>query len=257
MAAPVIEYKTKDGVLEGLRIHNSPYWSIWQSTTLKWICEKEDQADSEDMLMECLDVIELMGTGALYTLRVYRDPKGLNSKKGYIGSFTFKINDDNIQPFNPAGGNNVIYVKQPGATPAPAPTGLEAILLQIAETNTKILEKLNQEEEEEEFEEEDQDEIEEDPNERIQRTIGMIDGIMEKYQEPILRLLDRIFPAQNYQQNLSGMPQQQQPAGDVNERLMNAQTAIIDKIGVDAFITALERLAALPADKLKGLLSMI
>lgn len=255
MAAPVIEYKTKDGVLEGLRIHQSPYWSLWQSTTLKWICEKEDQADSEDMLMECLDVIEGMGTGALYTLRVYRDAKGLNSKKGYIGSFTFKINDDSIQPFNPAGGNNVIYVKQPGATPAPAPTGMEAILLQLVETNKMILEKLNQEEEEEEEAEE--DEVEEDPNERIQRTIGMIDGIMDKYQEPIFRLLDRIFPAQNPNQNLGNMPQQQQPAGDVNERLMNAQTAIIDKIGVEAFIAALERLAALPADKLKGLLTMI
>lgn len=266
MAAPPVEFKDVDGVVDGFTMHGSPYFSIWQSNTLKLCCDKEEPAEAEDMLRDCLAAIEQSGTTAIYTLRVHPDAKNFNTKKNYKGSFTFRLNDGSYNPEKQQGGGvntSPNFVMLSGTKPAAPGSVLEQALMKMMETQTLILEKLSKLEEPEDDEDEDEED-EETEEEILERKLQFYSGMAEKFQPMISGILDKIFPgnSSNYSpQNIGEVAKQTTPPPatpeEANQRMMAAITKLNEVLGTETLVDALEKLACMPPMKLKGALAFL
>jgi hypothetical protein len=82
-----------ESVMDGFKIHDCSYFSVWQGKTLKFKYIGGSAEDAANFLMQNIEGLHPNST-ALYEIRLYDDvpDKGINNSTPYSGSFTFKMN---------------------------------------------------------------------------------------------------------------------------------------------------------------------
>lgn len=264
MAAPAVEFKDEESVVEGWKLHNSPFFAVWQGSTLKAAHEEESMENAETLLREMLKYIQASNTTAIYTLKVYKDAP-ITNKKEYKGSFTFRLYDyDQIQPINGRGEQAPVYVlnghnNRQNQLPA-ANTAIDSKLDKLIELQIKQAEMITQllSPPVDDDDDEDNDDEEETTEQKIEK-YTQIGTTIVQHVKPILELiLDRFAPIKNSipnYQNIGNVA-----AENKDEILTDAVQKITTAIGEDAFIMAMRKLAAMAEtnpDKLKSLINML
>lgn len=265
MAAPPIEFKDIEDIVKAWKLHNSNYYAIWQSNTLKFANEIDEEAEAEDKLRENLQAIEASNTTAIYNLKVYRDIP-ITSKKEYKGSFTFRLTNQDIIPGQQLQGGGVYVLNGQQRQMQPAlPSALELKLDKLLELQTKqidlflaSMQPTNEEEEEEEEDEEEEDEEEEETTEqKVERMVAMGAMMADKLTPILSVLIAKIFPNnnQNKPAEMSGTSEKTQD--QIFSESVQQITAVL---GNDVFVTVMQKLALMAKnepEKLKGLITYL
>jgi len=234
MGAPV-EFRDKDTLIEAWKLHNSPYFGIFQGKDLKFTNEDDDMVNAEDLLDKNLEYLQKAGTTAIYTLRVYHKPP-VTAKADYKGSMTFRFSEFDVVPMRGRNGDDNFYVINQG-TKSPAVSGTPSTTEQKLDKLIELLTlqmQMQMQSDDAEIEEEEDDEPEETEEEKIQRKIQTWTNIGSQIGATVIPLLtdvlDRFFPKRNsLNQNISGTMQDQATISD--EQVQQAISNIMQALG--------------------------
>lgn len=269
-----VEFRTVDSVMEAFRLHETPYFAVFQGTNLKFGNEENDIPDAERILEQNLRWIEDSGTTAVYTLKVYKNIP-ITNKTPYKGSFTFKLDNRDLQQINTGNGQPPVYVingQNRAVGPAPiGTTSIEAKLDKMIELITLQMQMNVANKDADEYEDDD-DEEEEDEDEILMRKVEKYTTMGTVIADKITPIIGMIFqhfapvkqqpPQPAYQQThqISGIPMGNEQQPQQGNQLAAAIQTIVECVGEPAFVNAMMKLANMAQTeptKLKGLLTML
>lgn len=284
MGTTGIEYRDIDGIIEAYDNYDKPNFSIWAGSSLKVKYEGGNMDQGKDMLRNFLSQIQQSATTTVYTIRVYPgECDNINNKTPYEGSFTFMLGNRADSYRNEQG---VIIL--PGGQQAPAKNNT-AETMQLTERINRLEAELNNEREKrhkaelENIRKEFTNQIaglqqKEEPNKWLEigeKLIEKPDGI-EKIFNGLGSLIDKFIANREVPPiKLAGTEQKNDTMQheeethinseeeltaeeqDLFDRMDDAIDTIEEKVGTTPLVEALEKIAAMPADKINALLMMM
>lgn len=95
MGQPSIEHRSKEAVLIGFDMYDTPYYAVFQDKCLKFYNDTNDGEKAKETLSECLDALISAKSYAIYHVRFYKTcpDESPNWKDNPTGSFNFKLDE--------------------------------------------------------------------------------------------------------------------------------------------------------------------
>lgn len=104
-----IEARSIDEVMNIWQMQDAPCWGIWTTNKPRPVfsCSNDDVDDRQKMLLQYLNLLKNTGTSAEYMIKYYDDQGGkkITANTPPIGSTNFKLSEQNMDIFSPAGNN--------------------------------------------------------------------------------------------------------------------------------------------------------
>jgi len=251
-----------DGVVSGFRLHNHPYFSLWQGKELKGVNNDDNDTVANEILMDHLKFIKKSGSTALFTLRVHDEPN-INSQTKYIGSLNFRLtdSDNSTMPLKRAANDFVVINQDPAAneTNQKLDKLIQLMELQLATRSVGNAEEISEEYDEEYDEDEDlsEDELRAQSEQRVERIVTTVSKIIEQAQPVVGKLIDM------FGFKFGGSDAAPAPAvsgtdpRDINQKITESIDKLAHTLGPEKLANSLVKLSEMSPEKLNSLLQWL
>lgn len=287
----VIEHRTLDGVVGAYENSGATKFAIWHMTTPVMVYDGDDQTEALHKLEEWLRFIDEGGTAAIYTLKVYPDSAtNITNKTPFRAATRFQLSADTGAEYKQTPDGRVMVIRQ---NQAPAVSGNNAQIQALLDNQNKLMDLMVKNMQQKEADKLDRligyleestrrppEETTEDKLMKLGQFLiekpDIIDRVgyifrpslysREPVQEPIngTQQQEQPAPAQQKQEDPT-MEQQQAQATELTEQqelaLTDRQNAALDKmedvVGLQVITEGLEKLSAIPDDKLQKFFALL